>query len=57
MQLSNYSQLSDYNHTQWLKKNKAVNAAIKFEEIVMVMINNLFQIWVLFYKDSLAGKF
>ena len=23
---------------------------------VGVMINNLFQIWVLFYKDSLAGK-
>ena len=30
-------------------KNKAANAPIKFEEIVVVMINNLFQIWVLFY--------
>ena len=40
-----------------IKKNKAVNAPIKFEEIVMVMINILFQILVLFYKDSLTGKF
>ena len=56
-QLFNYSQLSDYNHTQWLKKNRAINAPIKFEEIVMVMINNLFQIWVLFHKDSPTGKF
>ena len=32
-------QLSDYSHRiQWLVKNKAVNAPIKFEEIVMVMI-------------------
>ena len=32
-------QMSDYIPTQWLVKNKAVNAPIKFEEIVMVMIN------------------
>ena len=30
--------LSHYNPTQWLEKNKTVNAPIKFEEIVMVMI-------------------
>ena len=38
LQVSDYSQLSDYNPTQYLKKNKAVNAQIKFEKIVMVMI-------------------
>ena len=37
-QVSNYSQLSDFNPTQQLVKNKAVNAPIKFEKIVMVMI-------------------
>ena len=31
-------QVSYYNPTQWLLKNKDVNAPIKFEEIVMVMI-------------------
>ena len=31
--------LSDYNYTEWLMKNKAANAPITFEEIVMVMIN------------------
>ena len=30
--------LSDYNCTEWLVKNKAANAPITFEEIVMVMI-------------------
>ena len=30
--------LSDYNPTQSLVKDKAVNATIKFEEIVMGMI-------------------
>ena len=30
--------LSDYNSTEWLTKNKAANAPITFEEIVMVMI-------------------
>ena len=45
MQVSNYSQLSDYtvqiNPTQWLVKNKAVKyVPIKFVEIVMVMIKS-----------------
>ena len=31
--------LSDYSSTEWLVKNKAANAPITFEEIVMVMIN------------------
>ena len=31
--------LSDFNPTQWLIKNKALNAPIKFEKIVMVIIN------------------
>ena len=44
--VSDYSQLSDYTvqlqpTTQWLMKNKAVNAPIKFEEIAKVMINRL----------------
>ena len=34
-----YSQLSDFNPTQYLVKIKAVNSPIKFEKIVMVMIN------------------
>ena len=43
--VSDYSQLSDYTvqlqpTTQWLIKYKAVNAPIKFEEIVKVMISN-----------------
>ena len=38
LQVSNYSQLSDYDCTEWLVKYKAANAAITFEEIVMVMI-------------------
>ena len=38
--MSDHSQLSDYNPTQWLVKNKAVNTPIKFEEIVTVMINS-----------------
>ena len=37
--MSNYSQLSDYDCTEWLVKYKAANAPITFEEIVMVMIN------------------
>ena len=35
---SNYSQLSDYNFTEWLVRNKAANASITFEKIAMVMI-------------------
>ena len=30
--------LFDYSSTEWLVKNKAANALIMFEEIVMVMI-------------------
>ena len=37
-QMSDYSQLFDYSSTEWLVKNKAANALIMFEEIVMVMI-------------------
>ena len=36
-----YSQLSDYNPIQWLVNNNVVNAPIKFEEIVRVMIKNV----------------
>ena len=39
LHVSDYSQLSDYNYTEWLMKNKAANAPITLEEIVMVMIN------------------
>ena len=39
LQVFDYSQLSDYNCTEWLVKNKAANAPIKFEETVIVMIN------------------
>ena len=38
LQVSDYSQLSNYNSTEWLVKNKAANAPITFEEILMVMI-------------------
>ena len=37
--MSNYSQLSDYDCTEWLLRYKAANTPITFEEIVMVMIN------------------
>ena len=33
--------LTDYSSTEWLTTNKAANAPIKFEEIVMVMITNV----------------
>ena len=38
-QVSDYSQLSNYNCAEWLVKNKAANAPITFGEIVMVMIS------------------
>ena len=38
LQMSDYSQLSDYNFADKLMQNTAVNAPITFEEIVMVMI-------------------
>ena len=40
LQVSDYSQLSDYNFTEWLVRNKAANASITFEKIAMVMINS-----------------
>ena len=43
--------LFDYNPTQWLVKNKEVNAPIKFEEIVMVMINQFTEALFTLYKD------
>ena len=39
LQVSDYSQLSDYNFADYLMQNAAVYAPITFEEIVMVMIN------------------
>ena len=42
LQVSDYSQRSDYNCTEWLVKNKSANAPITFEEIVIVMINSVF---------------
>ena len=39
LQESDYSQLSNYNFTEWLVKNKAGHPPIAFEEIVMVMID------------------
>ena len=38
---SDYSQLSNYSCTEWVVKNRAANAPITFEEIVMVMIKQL----------------
>ena len=38
LQVSDYSQLSDYNSTKWLVKNKAATAPDTFEEIVLIMI-------------------
>ena len=42
LQVFDYSQLSDYSCTEWLLKNKAANAPIKFEETVIVMINEVY---------------
>ena len=39
LQVSDYSQLSDYNSTEWLVKNEAADAPITFEEIIMVTID------------------
>ena len=38
LQVPDNNQLSDYNCTEWIVKNKAENASIIFEEIVMVLI-------------------
>ena len=40
LQESDYSQLSNYNCTERLVKNKAGHPPIAFEEIVMVMIDD-----------------
>ena len=40
LQVSNYSQLSDYNFPDWLEQNTAVYVPITFEEIVLVMIKS-----------------
>ena len=39
LQVSDYSQLSDYNFADYLMQTTVVNAPITFEEIVMVMIS------------------
>ena len=39
LQVSDYSQLSDYNCTEWLVKNEAADAPITFEEIIMATID------------------
>ena len=38
LEVSDYSQLSNYNCTEWLVKNEAADTPITFEEIVVVMI-------------------
>ena len=48
---SDYSQLSDYNPTQWLVNNNVVNAPIKFEEIVIVMIKNVIYFFFYFVQN------
>ena len=39
LQVSDYSQLPDYNCTEWLVKNEAADAPITFEEIIIVTID------------------
>ena len=39
LQVSNYSQLSDYKSTEKIVKYKAPSASITFNETVIVMIN------------------
>ena len=39
LQVSDYSQLSDYNCTEWSVKNEAADAPITFEEIIIVTID------------------
>ena len=47
LQVSNYSQLSDYNYMELVVKNKAPNALIVCEEMVLVMIRLI--LWSLVY--------
>ena len=42
--MSDYSQLSDYSFTEWLVKNKAVNAPTTFEDIIMIMIKTILRL-------------
>ena len=39
LRVFDYSQLSNYNFADWLMQNSVVYATIRFEEIVIVMIN------------------
>ena len=43
LQLSDNSQLSDYNFIKLFVKNKAVIAPITFEKIVMIMIRRIIE--------------
>ena len=47
LQVSDYSQLSDYNYVELVVKNKAPNALIVCEEMVLVMIRLI--LWSLVY--------
>ena len=40
----NCSTLSNYNSTEKLVKNKAINAPITFEEFVMIMITSIIKL-------------
>ena len=51
LQVSSYSQLSDYNCTEWFVKNEAANASIiMFVEFVMVIIIFVFTRRTWFHK-------
>ena len=39
LQVSDYSQLFDYNFADWSVQNTAIYAPIIFKEIVMIVIN------------------
>ena len=48
--------LSAYKFTEWLMKNKAANALIRFEEIVMVMIICVATLTLAYKKMLTTGK-
>ena len=52
LQVSDCNQLSDYNCIEWWMKNKAVNAPITFEEIVMIKIKPQKGPWALIVTGS-----
>ena len=54
-QVSDYSQLSNYNCTEWLVKNKAANAPITFGEIVMVMISIVSSVFIVSAVDRFVA--